>query len=188
MIIVVVVLVVLALFTAGSIGVAVANGNSPPLRDGPGKPPDGEDCKSACIRWDNARQSQCNAASDLALAMSRSEGARGRFAAALASATSLGIAAAATYVAAAAATATIFGIPAGIVLTGIAIGLTVAASAATLAAAVIAGELAVADDDVARKGSAKRAWDDEVANARKAVNANCPAAEANTCLSRTGPC
>ena len=188
MIVVIGFLVVFVLVVAFSVGVAIANGGSPANGQSPGRTPDGEDCKAACARWDNARQSLCNTKSDEAAAVVRAEGARARFAAALASATSLAIAAAAAFAAAAAATATIFGIPAGVVLTGIAIGLTAAASAASLAAAAIAGELAVADDDVGRKASVRRQWEMEVSNARMAVNQNCPPAEANACLGRPSPC
>lgn len=181
-------LVAFVLVVAFSVGVAISNGASPANGPSPEKAPDGEDCKAACIRWDNARQSLCNAKSDESASVIRSESARVRFAVALATATALAVAAAATYAAAAAATATIFGIPAGIVLTGIAIGLTAAAAAASLAAAGIAGELAVADDDVGRKASVRRLWEMEVSNARMAVNQNCPPAEANACLGRPSPC
>lgn len=188
MVIVIGFLVAFVLVVAFGLGVAAANGKTPANGASPESPRDGADCKAACARWDNARQSLCNAKSDEAAAVVRSEGARARFLAALASATSLGVAAAATFAAAAAATATIFGIPAGIVLTGVAVGLTIAAAAATAAAAVIAGELAVADDDVGRKGNVRRQWEREVADARMAVNQSCPPAEANACLSRTAPC
>jgi len=146
------------------------------------------DCAQACTDWDNARQRQCGARSDEAAARSRADGIRNMMLAAIAAAVSLSVAGAATLVAAGVATATYFGIPAGIVLTAIAVALFVLAAAAFVAADVLAGQLAAAEADAAAKARARQEWDTAVAVARAAVNASCPTAEANACLSRQAPC
>jgi hypothetical protein len=169
------------------LGNKTGNAANPPTvlprhTDGPG------DCNQACIAWDNARQMQCGARADEVAARSRADGIRNAMIAALAAAVSLSVAGAATIAAAAAATATFFGIPAGIILTGIAIGLFVLAAAATAAALVLAGQLGAAEGDAAEKAMARQLWDAAVATARADVNRLCTTAEANACLSRPAPC
>jgi hypothetical protein len=168
-------------------GYATGNANSPPTVSLPsgGRT---DDCQAACVAWDNARQMQCGARADEAAAKSRADGIRGMLVAAIAAAAALAAAAAATFVAAAAATATFFGIPAGIVLTGIAIGLSIAAATAAGAAIVLAGQLTAAEADLAEKASARQTWDAAVTTARDNVNKVCSVEQANACLSRTAPC
>lgn len=170
------------------IGFFIGKGQNTATVAPPGTPPGDTNCKDACARWDAARQAQCNAKTEEAAARGRADAIRNQMLAYTAAATSLTIAGAATLVAATAATATFFGIPAGIVLTAVAIGLFVLAAAATAAAAVFAGQLINAEAEVGTKSAARQAWDNEVAAARAAINAQCPIAEANACLSRTAPC
>lgn len=184
----VVILIVVAVVIFFFIGLASGGAQNPASLGLPVKPSGDSSCKDACTRWDNARQMQCNAKADEAAARARADGIRGLMLGFLAAATSLTIAGAAALAAAAAATATIFGIPAGIVLTGVAIGLFVLAAAATASAAVFAGQLVSAEADVGAKSAIRRAWDTEVAAARADVNAKCPADEANHCLSRAPAC
>lgn len=186
--VVVVILVVVGVAIAFLIGLGTGSSLNPPSVERPGEPKADANCADACARWDNARQMQCNAKSDEAAARSRADGIRGQMLATLAAATTLAVAGAAALAAAAAATATIFGIPAGIVLTGVAIGLFVLAAAALAAAAIFTGQLVAAESDVNDKAATRRAWDTEVANARSAVNASCPIDAANACLSRAPPC
>lgn len=184
----VVILVVVVLVIAFLFGVSTASSLNPPSLGQPGDPKADASCAEACARWDNARQMQCSAKADEAGGRSRADGIRGEMFAALAAATAFAAAAVAALVAAAAATATIFGIPAGIVLTGVAIGLFAASATALAAAAVFAGQLVSAESDVNTKVATRRAWDGEVAAARQAVNSSCPIDAANACLSRAAPC
>lgn len=133
----IIILVVVVALIAFFIGIATGSARNPPSIERPGAPPGDANCKDACTRWDNARQAQCNAKADEAAARSRADGIRGQMLAFVAAATSLTIAGAAALAAAAAATATIFGIPAGVVLTGVAIGLFALAAAAAASAAML---------------------------------------------------
>ena len=168
-------------------GLQVGAGGSPKtitLPDGTA----GDNCAQACIAWDNARQMECIAKADEASARSRADALRTQMLAFMATAVSLGIAGGVALAAAGAATATIFGIPLGIILTGIAVALFVLAAAAFLYADFLAGQLVSAEADATRKSNARSAWSTAVAAARAQVNAKCSAAEANACLSRTAPC
>ncbi len=168
-------------------GRAIGDGANPPTITLP-RESSAADCKQACTEWDNARQMQCNAKADEEAARNRADGIRNELLAVLAAAVALAVSGAATLAAAAAATATIFGIPAGIVLTGIGIGLLIAAAAAFALADVLMGELGSAESDVANKAAARNAWDKAVADARNKVNSKCTLDEANSCLGRAAPC
>jgi len=170
------------------VGVGVGSAQNPPTVALPGDAPSELSCQSACSRWDNARQMLCGAKADEIAAKNRADGIRTSMLAFIATAVALTGAGVTALIAAAAATATFFGIPAGIVLTGVAIALFALAAAATAAAAVFAGELVVAEADAARKADARQKWDAEVALARSEVNAKCPVEQANACLSRAAPC
>lgn len=184
----VIILVVVGIVIAFLIGAGTGSSLNPPSVGRPGDPKPDANCADACARWDNARQVQCSAKADEAAARSRADGIRGEMFAALAAGTALAAAGAAALAAAAVATATIFGIPAGIVLTGVAIGLFALAAAALVAATIFAGQLVAAESDVNSKAAARRTWDAEVASARQAVNATCPIDSANACLARAAPC
>lgn len=181
-------LILFVLVVAHGVGVAIANSGSPANRERPGPMPDSEDCRSACARWDNARQSLCNSKSDEAAAVIRADGARARFVAESETATALGIAAGVAWVLVAVAAASGIGAIAVPALTFIAGVASVVASAAAIKAAVTSGELAVAEDDIRRKARVRREWEQEVSNARLSVNQKCTPAEANACLNRTSPC
>lgn len=188
MVVIIALMIVVAVAGAFIIGRAAGSNGSSPTVPAPNRDGGSSECDKVGAEWDNARQMACNAKSDEAAARNRVENARSQLAVAIATAVSLGTAAAATFVAAAAATATIFGIPAGIVLTGIAIGLVAAAAAATLLVIAWTGALTAADDDLAQKSRARNQWETEVARLRAAINANCPPEKANSFLGRPGPC
>jgi hypothetical protein len=159
----------------------------PPAQDGPGgsKP---EGCENSIKEWDDARQKACNAKREQDAAQILAADLRGQVVAATAVHVALVIAAVATYAAAAAATATVFGIPAGIVLTGVAIGLTVAAAAALLVLVALTASLTAADDDLLRKIRNRQDWDNRVGDLRAAINRTCPIERAEAALARPGPC
>jgi len=188
MIFIIALVVVVAFGGAFILGRAGAANASTPTISVPQGDSSSKDCDQNCIEWDNARSMSCNAKNDEAAARAMADSIRAQLAVAIGTAATLGAAAAATFVAAAAATATIFGIPAGIVLTGIAIGLAATAAAALLLAAGFTGALTAADSDLVAKTRARAAWDAEVARLRALINANCPPDKANACLSRPGPC
>jgi len=179
--------IVVILGTVFIAGIRFGDGNKPATVALPGET-SVEGCAQACVAWDNARQMECNAKADEASARSQADAIRTQMLAFIAAAVSLGIAGAATLAAAGAATATFFGIPLGIVLTGIAIGLFVASAAALLYADFLAGQLVSAEADATKKAAARSAWSAAVTNARAQVNMKCNSAEANACLSRTAPC
>lgn len=188
MVVVIVLVIVAALAGAFILGRAGSSNASPPTIAPPADGSSTSDCDQACVAWDNARQTACNAKSDEAAARAQIDGIRSQLNTAIAAAVSLGVAAAATFAAAAAATATFFGIPAGLVLLGIAIGLAVAAGAALLLVTAWTGALTAADSDLAAKTSARNLWEAEVARLRAQVNANCPQEKASACLNRPSPC
>lgn len=160
----------------------------PPTQDGPGKGSAADGCDAVAAAWDNARQMSCNAHRDEDSAHRLANELRTQVIAATAVQVALTIAAIATFAAAAAATATVFGIPAGLVLTGVAIGLTVAAATALLVVIGLTASLTAADDDVLAKTRVRQAWDAETARLRASVISACPPEKANATLSRPGPC
>jgi hypothetical protein len=177
----------LAVIGAAVLGREFGRTRLPPTQSGPdGSKPDG--CEDASKQWDAARQMACNAKRDQDAAQLIAADLRAQVIAATAVHVALVIAAAVTYAAAAAAIATIFGIPAGLVLTGVAIGLTVAAAAALLVVIGLTGSLTAADDDLLAKIRVRQAWDAEVARLRAAILSACPPETANAVLARPGPC
>lgn len=177
----------LAVIGAAVLGREFGRTRLPPTQDGPGgSKPDG--CEDASKQWDAARQMACNAKRDQDAAHLIAADLRAQVIAATAVHVALVIAAVATFAAAAAAIATVFGIPAGLILTGVAIGLTVAAAAALLVVVGLTGSLTAADDDLLAKIRVRQAWDTEVARLRAAILSACPPETANAVLSRPGPC
>lgn len=178
---------VLAIVGAAVLGREFGRTRLPPAQDGPSasKP---EGCENSIKEWDDARQKACNAKREQDAAQILATDLRGQVVAATAVHVALVIAAVATYAAAAAATATIFGIPAGIVLTGVAIGLTVAAAAALLVLVGLTASLTAADDDLLLKIRNRQDWDNRVADLRAAINRTCPIERADAALARPGPC
>ena len=81
-----------------------------------------------------------------------------------------------------------FGIPAGIVLTGVAIGLTVAAAAALLVLVGLTASLTAADDDLLLKIRNRQDWDNRAGDLRAAINRTCSIERAEAALARPGPC
>ena len=177
----------LLILGAAVLGRAFGSSRLPPAQDGPGgsKP---EGCEGAIKAWDDARQKACNAKREQDAAQILAADLRGQVVAATAAHVALVVAAVITYAAAAAATATIFGIPAGIVLTGIAIGLTVAAAAALLVLVGLTASLTAADDDLLKKIGNRQAWDNDVTRLRAAINGACSTDRAEAALSRPALC
>jgi len=187
MIVIFIVAGLVAIVGAAILGREFGRTRLPPTQDGPDRSkPDG--CEDASKHWDQARQMACNAKRDQDAAHLIASDLRAQVIAATAVQIALTVAAVVTYAAAAAATATIFGIPAGIVLTGIAIGLTVAAAAALLVVIGLTASLTAADDDLLAKIRVRQAWDAEVARLRAAILSACAPETANAVLSRPGPC
>ena len=128
----------LAVIGAAVLGREFGRTRLPPTQNGPhGSKPGG--CEDASKQWDAARQMACNAKRDQDAAHLIAADLRAQVIAATAVHVALVIAAVATFAAAAAAIATVFGIPAGLILTGVAIGLTVAAAAALLVVVGLTG-------------------------------------------------
>lgn len=173
---------------AAVLGRGFGSSRLPPTIEGPVKGSGEGGCENAAAEWDKARQNACNAKSDEAAAHRHAADLRGQVAAATAAHLALVVAAIATYAAAAAATATVFGIPAGIVLTGVAIGLTVAAAAALLVLIGLTAALTAADDDLRDKMLARQQWEGKAAAERERINRECPPERAQEVLSRPSPC
>ncbi len=173
---------------AAALGRGFGSSGLPPTIDGPVKGDGKGGCEEAAAKWDEARQNVCNAKSDEEAAFRLAGDVRGQVVAATATHLALVVAAIATYAAAAAATATVFGIPAGIVLTGVAIGLTVAAAAALLVLIALTAALTAADEDLREKVRARHDWEAKVAAERERIKRECSEERAQAVLSRPGPC